>query len=285
MNAFALKIIALASMLIDHVGAVFHDSLGTGFRVVGRLAFPIFAFLLAEGFRRTSNPQKFLFRLGVFALVSEPFFDLALKTDWRAAGQADFWFFVENVDFFAGTNIFYTLLLGGITICAFEYVTTRSHELAAKFSDSGPSVAPAVPARDEDWGLARLAQRLGLDFALAILAMVSALLVAEMLTTDYAAYGVIFVFLMYAVKNKKLRLAVMALMGLLQHSFIIEVVIAGYARAVPFWELMMLPATMLPALLAALYNGERGPPYKMAFYAAYPAHLAVLLAAALVAHL
>jgi hypothetical protein len=75
LSSAALHIIAMASMLVDHVmkTVVVYD--GWVF-VLGRLAFPIFAFLAAEGCFYTKNPAKYGLRLLVFALVSEVPYDL-----------------------------------------------------------------------------------------------------------------------------------------------------------------------------------------------------------------
>ena len=80
MSTFALKLIAIITMAIDHVTAVFIPNNTEVYlvgRLIGRLAFPIFAFLLVEGFFHTSNIKKYLTRLGIFALISELPFDLA----------------------------------------------------------------------------------------------------------------------------------------------------------------------------------------------------------------
>jgi hypothetical protein len=213
MTAFTLKIIALTSMFIDHTGCVFPEYFGYGInplRIVGRIAFPIFVYLLAEGFRHTKSPLKYLARLGAFALVSEVFFDSAFGMD---------------IDFFNDTNIFYTLFLGGAAISAYkEFVSFNK--------------------------------------LIALLPVFGFMLTAEYLSADYGAYGVVFIFLMYAVKHEKARLGLMALLCVWQYVYSMHV--------------LATLVTLIPVVLVFFYNGKRGRDMKWLFYAAYPVHLAVL---------
>lgn len=73
-----LKIIAMISMVFDHVGDMFFPAL-TWPRMIGRLAMPIFSFCIAEGYAHTKDKKKYLLRMGLFALISEIPFDLAFE--------------------------------------------------------------------------------------------------------------------------------------------------------------------------------------------------------------
>ncbi len=95
MSVLILKTLALLSMIIDHYGAVFQSGIDI-YRIIGRLAFPIYAFLLVEGYVHTSNVKKYATRLFIFALISELPFDLAF---YGGLG-------------FTHQNIFFTLFIG-----------------------------------------------------------------------------------------------------------------------------------------------------------------------------
>lgn len=86
LDAFTLKILAAVTMLIDHVGCVFFPE-NIYFRIVGRLAFPIFAFLIVEGYYHTKDMKKYLIRLFIFAIISELPFDLAFYNEFNFEHQ------------------------------------------------------------------------------------------------------------------------------------------------------------------------------------------------------
>jgi len=100
MNYVVLKIIAIIFMIIDHIGFVLCNNDFT-LRCIGRLAFPIFSFLIVNGFHHTKSKFKYLWRLGLFAIISEPIFDLG--------------FFGSLFDL-NNQNVFFTLFLGVLLI-------------------------------------------------------------------------------------------------------------------------------------------------------------------------
>lgn len=123
-NSSSLKLIAMFSMLIDHAAAVLvwnpsnpgaqtivqDMSMGNGTEwlvyllmryPIGRLAFPIYCFLLVEGFMRTRSVKKYALRMLLFAMVSEIPFDLAIY---------------GSLCNFQGQNVFFTLFLGLVAL-------------------------------------------------------------------------------------------------------------------------------------------------------------------------
>lgn len=123
MTSAVLKYIAVIAMLIDHIGAfILEDMYGINStiyilsRSIGRIAFPIFAFLLVEGFKKTKNRKKYFINLLIFALLSEVPFDLANKGSLMDFNQQ---------------NIFFTLLTNLTMLCVIEGIKINKTDLKA----------------------------------------------------------------------------------------------------------------------------------------------------------
>ena len=109
MSSFILKIIAIISMMFDHVGYIIFGKF-TFMNYVGRLAFPIFAFGISEGYKNTKNLKKYFLRLFIFAIISQIPYMLFLN----AIGANNFTF-----------NIFFTLILGLLSITIYDKINNK----------------------------------------------------------------------------------------------------------------------------------------------------------------
>lgn len=107
----ALKIIAVLSMVTDHCAYFLLDGNTWAYEVMrcfGRIAFPVFAFLVAEGFAHTRNRMRYFLSLLLFAVISE--------VPWYLLNGAD------------GThNVMFTLALGVVALAVFEKL--REHRV------------------------------------------------------------------------------------------------------------------------------------------------------------
>lgn len=101
-----LKLVAILSMLLDHVGSVFFPQI-PAFRWAGRLAFPLFCYCMTVGMLYTHDIKRYLGRLGAFALISQPFWILAFNAD-DILGNLTNW------------NIYFTLFLSLLAVWGFH---------------------------------------------------------------------------------------------------------------------------------------------------------------------
>jgi hypothetical protein len=97
-----LKWVAVVTMTVDHVGVVLYPEY-TVLRIIGRLAFPLFAYLLVLGIRSTRNLRGYFNRLLFFAFVSQVPYALA-----------------NGIEPWVKLNIFFTLALGIIMVYFIE---------------------------------------------------------------------------------------------------------------------------------------------------------------------
>ena len=109
LNGFHLKLIAICTMFIDHMGHTLFPGV-MWLRCIGRIAFPIFCFLIAEGCVYTHDRKKYALRLLVFALLSEiPFNLMTGGWVWNPYDQ----------------NVLWTLLAGALVCWLMDWALKR----------------------------------------------------------------------------------------------------------------------------------------------------------------
>lgn len=111
-----LKLIAVISMIVDHLGVIFFDD-AVWMRCIGRLAMPIFCFFVAEGYYHTHDRKKYLLRMGIFALISEFPFDLA---------------FYGHFPYWKHQNVMFTFFLAILAMYAYQEIMSRRSDNVGK---------------------------------------------------------------------------------------------------------------------------------------------------------
>ena len=237
--ADTLKLIALITMFIDHIGAVVIERYlrevgGLNYsaselteifdltslivvvylvlRLIGRISFPIFAFLLVEGFLHTKSIIRYALRLFVFALISEIPFDLALR------GKVCDWGY---------QNVLWTFLIGLASVWCIDHIHKNTKG--------------------------------AVDIILRLLISATAMVAAWYMNTDYNLVGVLCVILIYWFKTTSYSGMIMGCIPLI------------------FSNILEIPVIVTIPLIGK-YNGERGNLFKTRYfsYFFYPAHFAVL---------
>ncbi len=117
MSTLLLKIIASITMLGDHIGyflmgepSVTVQEIGTVLRALGRIAFPIYCYLIAFGYRKTHNKWLYLVRLAVLSIISE------FPYNFTFYGK------FPSFDF---NNVYFTLILGLLAITLFDLIYSQ----------------------------------------------------------------------------------------------------------------------------------------------------------------
>ena len=254
----ALKWIAIVTMLIDHVGATLvlqmfyanptNDMLAIYYlvRSVGRAAFPIFCFLLVEGFCHTRSRGKYLLRLGLFALLAEIPFDLAFN--WPEYSDLNVFCILE----FTSQNVFFTLFFGLCALWLWDVMAKR----LPRWAEYPAAVVAALPA-------CFAANLLCTDYDVSGVALIVALGIGRGLPyrMETGADGPTAVW-QEPSRVRRLFQCLMGCLAILGHCYFRDNWIEIFA--------------IIGLLLTLLYNGKRGRSGKWFFYIFYPVHLLIL---------
>ena len=269
LTALHLKLPAMTFMLIDHIGCFLLNRDTDAYilcRSWGRLAFPIFCFLIAEGAKYTRSLPQYMARLAAFAFISTPPFNLVHGERWYA---------------FDHLNVFFTLLFGLTAIAA---------------------VKEWIPRILRRLGKIRLAEKENICALLALPVCAALYWTAYALNTDYGGYGVAAILIFWLLRNHPAAawgsFALITFIG--QDWYFVGRGFTGLNEIIscnPYdmiahrvWERnytlkffnsrqMLAPLALFPCLL---YNGQKGGSVKRsafvkyAFYSFYPLHLTAI---------
>lgn len=235
-NGNTLKLIAVITMIIDHIGAVIlsrmlisvnaaaqYDRLSLFYQIarnIGRTAFPLYCFLLVEGFLHTRAKGRYAVRLLIFAALSEIPFDLALF------GKVTF----------AGQNVLFSLLIGLLMMWGMQIAEEK--------------LVTPLSVRNKYYGM--IGRGIGWG---AIILLYSSL--AVLLAVDYGYHGIVLIAIFYILRHSR---GVSALVGYLSFS----------------WEAYCLPAFILMLFYNGKRGKRFKGGGKYIFYLIYPVHLLLL---------
>ena len=204
-------------------------------RSIGRIALPIFIFLMSEGFKYTKSKEKYLLRLLIFAIISE--------IPYNLADAKRFWFPLEQ-------NIIFTLFISLLNLYIIEKVQNKFANFVSPDSVGANSVSPLI----------------------IIISTLISCFISEKLYFSYGSSCVISLALCYYIKEKrplKVILMTIILMIWVYNYMTKRTIIFGYWHYAEIFAIF----SMIPIMLydATLPNKK----IKYLFYIFYPAHLLI----------
>lgn len=287
MSTFAIKLIALLLMLLDHVGLVFGKLDGWGIigdatylRGFGRIAFPLFAFCLVNGFYKSKNLNLYIKRILIFATISQIPFSLALYTvnlmkltDSESLNLISCngfliiipiclslgYLVVQNFNYKSNClYLFLALIVSGISLKVNGMWVLYSGSLNVFYTLAlGLLTLQAVE---------KLRFHTDMRFYQKVLTVALILLGLAYIGTrsDYGIPGIILILGLYFSKSSITReIMVVCIWGLVFYG----IIIGNFYNAI---------FSCASALIILMYNRKKGPSIKYLFYIFYPLHLFLL---------
>ncbi len=238
MSSFVLKLIAAVTMFIDHAGLLLFPELEI-MRIIGRLAFPIYAYCIAEGFRYTKNRKLYFLRVFILGLACQIVYT------------------VVDRQLYLGILIVFSL-----SILLMAIADSFKQAMRGQPSVIGQHLAKLLHVET----IPNTNDRV-INGALLAAAVCAALLLCLTVDVDYGFFGILLPVFTSVFEDRPRRL-VMFTATLLALS--IDLTSGGFIYQ--FWCLLAVP-------LLAMYNGKPGKyRMKYFFYIFYPAHLVFLYA-------
>ena len=209
MTSFVLKLIAALSMLCDHAGLILFPKI-PALRIIGRLAFPLYAFCIAEGFRHTRNRLRYFLRVFILGALCQIVY------------------FVVEDDVYLGIllTFSFSIVLMALTECV-------------KTAFRGEESAAAKGWRRITGKKMSVQGDKALSLALTLACLASLFLLTSRITVDYGFFGILLPALVNLFEDRWMRAAAFSC-GVLA-------VALSFAGNFPvqFWSLLTIPAVLL----------------------------------------
>ena len=241
MNASILKIIGMIAMILDHVGWVFFPNI-EAFHIVGKLAIPIFCYMIAEGYYKTHNLKGYFARLVGLAIISQVPFLMTFRLCFEEG--------------FSGFTTIFDLALGLLTIWLYDKARFKGRGIIVIIG----ALIGLFAMIDGDYYIVLLifiCYKHHNNFKKMALWMGVLTLFSAFALPIYGAFYALThdVSLQLFVQNMRTPEYIAAISGCMMEIF-----------------------CLLALIPIKLYNGERGKNIKLLFYGFYPVHLIILYA-------
>lgn len=283
MTASILKLIAIISMTIDHIGAYLFYS-GSDIvspqginlmRSIGRMALPIFAYFLVVGYFKTRDIKKYISRIHLFAIISQIPFTLA--------------FYYENYYVYESVNFIeydYKWLLAIIPMIAFYYVLIldRKFDISLVYVSIAWLITPINTSVNGYFLLTGYELNIFYELGLALILFEYFNLLKTRYKNNIFMYIIIAISVIlsyyyiggianYGYNAIALMIALYLTKGTKYYQSFIVFLWGYYMYS---WNMTNIIFIVLTCILLLTYNGKKGSNLKYLFYTFYPIHIIIL---------
>lgn len=274
-NRFALKIIAMVTMTIDHIGVLLSNFLSSDnmwiyvLRCIGRLALPLFCFLVVEAVIHTKNKKLYLLKLGIMATFIAGVYLILFFNEFLTANSLS-----------SFGNIFIDLLLGALVICLLSkkewYLKLLAlFPIAISFASFFCCSYEAVYHGIVWWYPFALRTQYGFYAVMLCVGFYFAKWVADALMSSYSMKMNVDKDVVFAIDQQNF---VTNLVGLIL-TIAITIIYWLMSEQFPNYYLTFQPFAIFAGALLLLYNGKQGYNskwFKYGSYLYYPLHIGIL---------
>lgn len=286
MSGFIFKLIAILAMLIDHTGHYLqikgsqllnYETLNY-MRAIGRIALPIFVFFIVVGYKHTSNAEKYIGRMHLFALISQIPFTIAFYI-----GNV----YPQNFDNFIDYNINSLIFLIPMLILYFIYISKYKLNASFIYVALAWVLVPIMWYFNNYYIL--IADELNIFYELGI-GLISFKIIDEIriklrtkeldikniinliLMAIFLGMGIIYIGSRANYEYSAIYLMIM-LFAFNGNKYIESLAIGVWGYYMYGYDLLFFIPVIITAIILLFYNGKKGKNIKYAFYAFYPLHL------------